>query len=573
MLLRARRPGVGKNPLAHNLGPARQRSYLMKVHPTSFGLSQHPGRASHDFFLVKAWDETVIAVLADGAGTSSAAREAAERAVCSLVNNYETRPRSWAPRKALTEFTSHINRALHQDSLTRFGEPELITTLSVAVIEGDHLYGLNVGDSRVYLAREGRLTRLSLDHVAAGNGFNHVLARAMGLAPEVEPHCFETELQNGDVALLCSDGVYNALDEGRLSDKLRHRSAARSIVSEAHERATPETSDDLSAIVLDIQTVGRLRKEQSLPLEIPRHLRKGEVIDGFALSRPFHSSDRVWLAARDGQRFTLKFAPFEARDNEDLAHLFVKETWNATRLQDTRFFPRAFVPPGATHRYYAMEFIEAPSLATLLRSRRLAAEEAVALGRFLLSASQYLLRFDLVHGDLKPENILVISDYDRVQFKLVDFGSVTEVFSSTSRAGTPSYLAPERFYQAPISERTEIFAVGVTLFEALTGAYPFGEIERFQTPHFHLPKRPGALNPNLPPWLDAVIQRAVCPRPDGRYQNYSEMLFDLDHPEQVAPYFAKELPLFERVPLRFYRTGFFLLLAVVILLTLLLLRR
>ncbi len=227
----------------------------MKVYPTSFGLAQHAGRDSHDSFLVKAWEETVIAVLADGAGNSDTAKEAAERTVRSLVDNYETRPRSWSPQKALSEFTSRINHTLHQDSLTRFGEPELITTLSVAVIEGDRLYGLNVGDSRVYLAREGGLTRLSSDHVAPGNGFNHVLARAIGLAPEVEPHFFETELRNGDIALLCSDGIYNALDEELLADQLRNHRAARTIVSEAHEHATPETRDDLSAIVLDIQTI------------------------------------------------------------------------------------------------------------------------------------------------------------------------------------------------------------------------------------------------------------------------------------------------------------------------------
>ena len=544
----------------------------MRVLPTSFGLPQRAGLVSHDFFLVKAWQETVIAVLADGAGSSEGAREAAERAVRSLVNHYEMRPRTWAPAKALTEFTSRINHMLHQDSLTRFGEPELITTLSVAVIEGDRLYGLNVGDSRVYLAREGRLTRLSFDHVAEGRGFNHVLDRALGLAPEVEPHLFEVELKDGDVALLCSDGVYNALQDDLLADKLRSRSAARSIVAEAREHLTPQTSDDLSAIVLDIQATGRLQAEEALPLKIPAKLRKGEVIDGFTLVRCFQNSDRVWLAMRDGKRFTLKFAPTEARENPELAHLFVKESWNATRLQDARFFPCAFVPEGATHRYYAMEFIDAPSLRTLLRSRRLAIDEAVALGKFLLAASQYLLQFDLVHGDLKPENLLVLSDFHGIQFKLVDFGSVTEIFSLTSRAGTATYLAPERFHEAPISERTELFSIGVTLYEALTRSLPFGEIERFQTPRFHTAKRPASVNPNVPPWLEAVVLRALTPRVERRYQNYSEMLFELDHPEKVESFTAENLPLIERDPLRFYRTGFFLLLAAVIGLLLTLLR-
>lgn len=545
----------------------------MKIHPTSFGLANHIGEPSRDSFAIKVWDETVIAVLADGSGPGEAAREAAERTVRSLVNNYETRPRSWSPHKALNEFARSINRTLHQDSLNRFGEPELVTTLSVAVVEGDRLFGLNVGDSRVYLAREGKLMRLSCDHVAANAGFHHVLERAIGLAPEVEPYCFEAELKAGDVALLCSDGVYNVLNDELLASKLSSRSAARSIVAEAKEHVTPETSDDLSAIVLDIQTTGKRAAWEMPARRVPAYLRKGQVIDGFTLTRRFQHSDRVWLAAREKQRFILKFAPTEALESEELDNLFTREIWNATRLQEGRFFPRAFVPEGATCRYYAMEFIEAPSLKRLLQSRRLSVDETVALGKFLLSAAQYLLALDLVHGDLKPENILVISGFDTVDFKLIDFGSVADLFSVTSRAGTPSYLAPERFQGAPICERTEIFSLGVTLFEALTRSFPFGEIERFQKPRFQRAKRPGALNPNLPPWLEAVILRGISPLPERRYQNYSEMLFDLEHPEQVAPFFAQDSPLLERDPLRFYKTGFYLLLAVALVLALMLLRR
>ena len=235
-------------------------------------------------------------------------------------------------------------------------------------------------------------------------------------------------------------------------------------------------------------------------------------MDGLTLTRSFQHDDRVWLATSGGQRFILKFAPIEARENEALAGLFTKEVWNSTRLRETQFFPRAFVPETATRRYYAMEFIEAPTLKTLLRSRRLSVDESIALGRFLLAAAQHLLRLDLVHGDIKPENILVLSDFASVSFKLIDFGSVTDVFSVTSRAGTASYLAPERFQEAPISERTEIFSIGVTLFQTLTGAYPFGEIERFQTPRFFAPKKPITLNPNVPPWLEAVLLRSACPK-------------------------------------------------------------
>ena len=261
-----------------------------------------------------------------------------------------------------------------------------------------------------------------------------------------------------------------------------------------------------------------------LPLAIPDTLRKGDVIDGYELLRPFQHSDRVWLAQKDGQRWTLKFAPRRSARRRGRAHAFVRETWNATRLQSASCSSRRLCPRMRRRATTSMEFIEAPSLKTLLRSRRLAVDEAIALGRFPARGQRaQLLRLDLVHGDIKPENILVVSGYDRLRFKLVDLGSAAEVFSITSRAGTASYLAPERFHGAPICERTEIFAIGVTLYEALTGAFPYGEIERFQTPHFSRAEdHQRSSNPNLPPWLDAVILRAIAADPARRYQHFSE---------------------------------------------------
>ncbi|MEO6246863.1 MAG: protein kinase, partial [Opitutaceae bacterium] len=132
----------------------------------------------------------------------------------------------------------------------------------------------------------------------------------------------------------------------------------------------------------------------------------------------------------------------------------------------------------------------------------------------------------------------------------------------TSRAGTATYLAPERFRGGPLSERSEIFAIAVTLYEALTGAYPYGEIERFQTPRFEAPpRRLTRLNPAVPPWFDSVIVRALDPDPERRYQNFSEMAFDLAHPERVTRHHGKDASLLERNPLRFYKvlSAFFFL--------------
>ena len=105
-----------------------------------------------------------------------------------------------------------------------------------------------------------------------------------------------------------------------------------------------------------------------------------------------------------------------------------------------------------------------------------------------------------------------------------------------------------------IAERTEIFAIGVTLYQALSGNYPYGEVERFQTPRFDAPpRRLTRLNAAVPPWLDSIILRALDPEPERRYQHFSEMAYDLAHPERVAPHHRKDAPLLERNPLLFYK--------------------
>ena len=330
----------------------------MKVQPTSFGLPRIGSSDSQDSFAVKAWDETVVAALADGAGGARDGKEAGQRTVEALIRNYETRPISWTPQRALSEFTSLINRTLYQDSLSRYEVPELVSTLAAVAIEGNRLFGLNVGDSRIYLLRGDQLLRLSEDHVHAG--MDHVLSRAIGLGCNVVPHFFEAELQDGDLVLLCSDGVSRILSDSELSARLAQHPSARTIIHHANELALQEAPDDMSAVVLDIAQTGQLYASTQLPLPIPETLNKGDVIDGYELVRPFQHSDRVWLATKDGHRWTLKFAPLEARGSEAVLHQFVKEAWHATRVQSEHFV-EAVTPEQPSARYYVMEFIEAPS--------------------------------------------------------------------------------------------------------------------------------------------------------------------------------------------------------------------
>ena len=202
------------------------------------------------------------------------------------------------------------------------------------------------------------------------------------------------------------------------------------------------------------------------------------------------------------------------------------------------------------------------TLKQYLKKRNLSIDEAVNLAKTLVSMEQFLLKFNLVHGDIKPENIIVMERNGKKIFKIIDFGSITEIFSITNRTGTPSYLAPERFIGSAINEKTEIFSIGVTLYEALTGKFPYGEIEPFQNPTFGTPKRAQKLNKNIPSWLDSLILRAITAKEELRYSNYSHLKFELEYPEKVKPFFSENTPLFERNPEQTYRVGFFILLVI-----------
>jgi serine/threonine protein phosphatase PrpC len=523
----------------------------LKIRHTAHALPRDEGRPSSDAVSVTLWNSGFLAALADGAGTGPGAREAAEKAVSLIATHYRSHPLGWTPGKALRETVRLINRTLWNESNARFGRPEMVCTLAVVLYDEGVLTHLGIGDSRIYHLRAGTLSQLTKDDVDPD--FPLKLTRALGAAETLHPTTFRISLEAGDVIFLCSDGIHHHLSNDEIRDSLTAKISARHIAKQARDVSPVESRDDCAAIRLEIESLGWTERREDQQLPIPEKLAAGQKQDGWVLLRSFGANDRCWLAEREGCRQVMKFAPREAIDQPSIKQAFLKETWNAIRFSEEPPFVKAWENPLRTSLYYIMEFVDAPGLDSVLKQRRLQVDEAVQLGNFLADAGIRLLRHDLIHGDIKPENILMGSAYDSVFFKLIDLGSSCEVFSHHSRAGTPSFLAPERFNNAPISECSEIFSIGVTIYQAITGTFPYGEIERFQTPAFRDPKAPGSLNPLIPPWLDAVILRACAIKPERRYGHYSELLFDLSHPQKVRPWHPEHMPLIERNPVLFWK--------------------
>jgi serine/threonine protein phosphatase PrpC len=507
-----------------------------------------------DFFEVKVMDTITVAVVCDGVGSAMRGAEAAKRTCHFLINALKNRPKSWSMEKSIKHFIENINRVLYLESIEEYEREELVTTLTLVVIEGDRLYGANVGDSRIYLHRDDTLTQLSDDHAMDDEGMENVLTSAMGLEASVSPYYFENNLQAGDRILLCSDGLYNELDKEEIASGMRV--GASFLVKKASRKYDDDLPDDTTAVVLEIKELDPRLKFKQLNLMVQEKYKTGEMIDGYRLLKPLIQNKRTWLCEKRGLKYVIKFVPYKALDDEMILDLFVKEVWMAKRLK-AGFFPKAVVPKNRTHRYYIMSFVEGETLKTLIQKKPISVDMSIELALFLLKMSQYLIRHDLVHGDIKPENIIVTRRKGKRVFKMIDFGSITEAYSNVTRAGTPSYLAPERFRQVPINEQTEIYAIGVTLYEALTQKYPFGEIEPFQTPSFEKKiKEPTKLNPKIPKWLESVILRALETHTDKRYHNYSEMQYEITNPLNVKPYFDKSISFIERNEKMVYKVGF-----------------
>jgi len=515
---------------------------------SGFSLAKGKELIGDDFYDVKTMEDLTIAVLCDGVGSALEGAEAAKRVTNHLMLNFKTRPQSWSIEKSIQTFIESINAILYQESMLNYESEELVTTVVIVVILGNRLYAANVGDSRLYLLRDKSLTQLSKDQ-SEGD----MLTQAIGISPKISPYYFENNIERGDKVLLCSDGLYNVMGNNRLEKGIGQ--GAHHLVRKASKLMDENLPDDTTAIVIEFNEINPIETLKKLELIIPLKLVQGMTIDGYLLERSLIQNNRTWFCSKKGKNYVLKFPVAEAIEDQFLLDQFVKEAWNAKRLK-AGFFPKSVIPKNRTYRYYVMKAIEGVNLKTHLKRRKLSIDDTIMLAKTLLKMSQYLLKFDLVHGDIKPENIIVIERDGKNVFKVVDFGSMKALYSIDSKAGTPSYLAPERFTGSSINEATEIFSIGVTLYESLSGKFPYGEIEPFQKPSFKTPTEAKKYNQNIPGWLNTILLKSISSNTKKRYEHYSEMLFDLTHPDKVEPYFGFGTSFQEKNPILFYRIAF-----------------
>jgi serine/threonine-protein kinase len=269
---------------------------------------------------------------------------------------------------------------------------------------------------------------------------------------------------------------------------------------------------------------------------VPSEVGEGSTIDGrYRLLRRIGSGGMadVWLAEDSHlqRRVALKILHRRFAQDREFVERFRREAEAAAGLSHPNIvavFDRGDIE--GTY-YIAMQLLEGRSLKELI-DQGLTPEQSVGLIRQVLEAAGFAHRNGVVHRDLKPQNVIVD---DEGAATVTDFGiaraGASEITQTGSVMGTPHYLSPEQAQGQAVTAVSDLYSVGVILYEALAGRVPFeadSAIAIAMKQVSHTPQRPSSINPAVSPALDAVVMRALEKDPGQRFQSADAFIAALD---------------------------------------------
>lgn len=228
----------------------------------------------------------------------------------------------------------------------------------------------------------------------------------------------------------------------------------------------------------------------------------------------------------------LKFFSPSALGNDADRQRFLREAQAAAMLDHPNIAPVYEIEEADGQTFLVMAYVDGPSLAGRLSQRPMAVEEALDVGIQIAQGLKEAHGKGIVHRDVKSANILLTA-YG--QAKITDFGLAylagrSRLTQSGTTLGTPAYMSPELAQGVPADRRTDVWSLGVVLYEMLTGRLPF-DGQQEQVIVYSIinedPEPATALRPELPVELDRIIRKALAKRPEERYQHTDDLVVDL----------------------------------------------
>jgi serine/threonine protein kinase len=242
-----------------------------------------------------------------------------------------------------------------------------------------------------------------------------------------------------------------------------------------------------------------------------------------------------------GQPVALKIPHIQYESDVVFSERFRREQEVGQRLSHPNLI-KVLTPREKSRMYMSMEYVEGTSLRALMSDKPLSREKALDIARQVCDALVYLHAEGVVHRDIKPENILLTASGG---VKILDFGIA--LFESerrltwmglSSAVGTPDYMAPEQIRGRRGDPRTDVYAVGMMLYEMLTCNLPYDSPNPralLKAKTSDEPRPPSYYVPGFDPSLEAIILKAIEVSPRDRYATAQELLTDLQDPSAVRP--------------------------------------
>jgi eukaryotic-like serine/threonine-protein kinase len=270
----------------------------------------------------------------------------------------------------------------------------------------------------------------------------------------------------------------------------------------------------------------------------------GAQIDSYRIEVPIARSGMATIYrardVRDNRVVALKIPHPDLEADPILYDRFQREASIGEKLDHPKVM-RVFGGEERSRIYIVMEWCDGRLLREILEEGRMPQERAIHIAIGVLEALEYIHAHGIVHRDLKPENIMVNGD-DNI--KLIDFGIAGDVAARrltyakfTAAIGTPNYISPEQVKGKRGDGRSDIYSMGVILYELLTGKLPFSGATPLAAMNERLlnhPVPPSVAQPSVSPQLQEILYRALEREPKNRYAHAREFLDDLEHLDRVG---------------------------------------
>lgn len=518
----------------------------------------------------------IAIALADGISSSAVSHIASEAAVTSFLDDYYCTSDAWSVRTSAERVLVAANAWLYSQTRQSQGRYDrdrgYVCTLSAMVIKSTTAHIFHVGDTRIYRLEGSALEQLTSDHRVWVSPEQSYLGRALGVDSHVEIDYLNCQVEPGDTFVLATDGVYEHVDGVAIHAAIVAHpndldAAASAIVAEASRRGS---ADNLTVQLLRIDALPRPQVSEMVQqlgeLPFPPILDARMEFDGYRIVREVHGSSRshIYLAtdSQTGEVVIIKAPSIDLRDDPAYLERFLMEEWVARRIDSAHV-----LKPGPQKRkrnfvYVVTEFIEGQTLTQWMIDHPKPDLETVRgiIGQIARGLRAFH-RLEMLHQDLRPENIMIDGTGT---VKIIDFGStrvagVMEIASPLERShllGTALYAAPEYFLGEAGTPRSDLFSLGVIVYQMLTGKHPYGTripaatTTAAQRKLVYTPAR--NVERTLPAWVDEAIRKAVHIDPVKRHHDLAEFVYDLQHPNQAFLSRTRP-PLIERNPVVFWQ--------------------